>query len=269
MKRLLLLVPFFAVASCARFPGTDSVASQYPRINFVVQLRGQVNDTSTQYGDQNPGTAYLYYVAIRAITTDEEPNTGAPSPVIGDNTPNGFVAGSPTHFVEYQSNLPTQQFPYRLFRFNPGPTENDPDNPVNLGSFIDTTNIQGIGPIINFTRPADTANQNELRFDLFLNQLATPEIAVEDIKRIQVNILTMSRKSTLGSGDRSWDALGDARSSSEIVTAVTLDVRSNRIIDNNSAGGEIEPVDDVVTSSGFGGDPSLDIQYFSVEARQP
>ncbi|RYG47848.1 hypothetical protein EON79_06225 [bacterium] len=269
MKRLLLLAPLFAVASCAKFPGADSVTSQFPRINFVVQLRGEVNDSSTQYGDQDPGTAYLYYVVIRAITTDEQPNVGDPSPVIGENTPNGFVAGSPTHFIEYQSNLPTQQFPFRLFRFNPGPTQNDPDNPINLGSFIDTTNIAGIGPIVNFTRPGDTSNKNELRFDLFLNQLATPEIPVESIKRIQVNILTMSRKSTLGAGDRSWDALGDARNPGEIVTTVTLDVRSNRIIDNTSAGDQIEPIDDVVTSSGFGGDPSLDIQYFSIEARQP
>ncbi|CAN5409385.1 hypothetical protein BH11ARM2_BH11ARM2_33310 [soil metagenome] len=255
MKRILLLTPLLLIASCAKFPDNDT-SSRFARISFTIQMQGEINDTS----DDTPLTNYLYYVAIRTITTEDVPNTGAPVPVIDSNTPNGFVAGSPTHFVLFDSQRPTQSYPYRLFKFNPGPVETDPDNPINLGSFFDTASTRG--PIVNFVRPTDSANKNELKFDIFLNQLANTDEDATQIKKLQINVLTMNQLATQGVNTRAFDALGNSQSPSEINTTITIDLRSNNIVTNNQG---IEPTGDVIN----GNDPSLDIQNYTVEVHQP
>lgn len=259
MKRLLLLTPLLLVASCARFPDSGSASSNFARLSFTVQLQGQVNDVQ----DDTPLTNYLYFVAIRTITTEDVPNVGAPVPITGDSSQavgNGFVAGSPTHFVTFDTSRPTQPYPYHLFRFDPSSTPDDPSNATNLLSFVDTASIRG--PIVNFVRPSASSNKNELKFDLFLNQLANTDEEAANIKKIQINVLTMNQLATSGISTRAWDGLGNSRSPSEINTSITIDLRTNNLVTNNQG---LEPTGDVVN----GDDPSLDIQNYTVEIRRP
>jgi hypothetical protein len=239
-------------ASCAKFPDTAGPGN-FARITFRMRVAGNINTVQ----DDTPLTNYVYIFAIRVLTTDETPNTGAPQPVVGENNPNGFVAGSPTHFVQFDpARNPTR--PFTLYRFNPGPSPGDPTNPINLASWVETTSSRG--PIID---QFDESTPNELRFDVFVNQLVNSDAEANTVRRLQVNLLTMNRLANQGSTrDRSWDALGDQRLPSEISTFVTVDLRTNQIVDNRQ---NIEPTGDVVNLS----DPDLDISDFSIEVQQP
>ncbi|RYG36004.1 hypothetical protein EON81_11070 [bacterium] len=252
MKRFAPFALLLAT-SCARFPGTDGAASQFPRITFRIQMRGNADD--------RPIAGNQYYVAIRTITDPSSPSEGAPVQVAaGIGGPgNGFVAGKPTHFVLFDPAISALS-PYRLYKFQINPT--DPDDPKNLTSFFDTSN--GRGRILNFSTPSG-GNPNELYFELFLNQLSDTDDSANEIRYLQVNILTMNVKAD-GSNDniRSWDALGDSRPGSlDVVSYLNIDVKANRIFDNRDF---LEPIDDV---QGRDNSPSLDIQNFSIEVTQP
>ncbi|RYG47847.1 hypothetical protein EON79_06220 [bacterium] len=252
--RRLALLGLLLATSCARFPGTDGGASRFPRISFRIQTRGAI--------DSRPRLGNQYYVAIRTIRDASVPNEGAPVQVSegAAGAGNGFVAGKPTHFIRFDPSV-SAQFPYRLNRFILNPE--NPDDPNNLINYVDISN--GRGQIVIFTVPGDDTNPNELSFDLFLNQLADSDAAANEIRYLQVNILTMNVAAN-GANDnvRSWDALGNSRfGSPDVITYLNVDTRSNRIFDNQS---RIEPTDDV---QGGSPDPSLDIQSFSVEVRQP
>jgi len=241
-----------AGGGCAKFPDGGGVG-EFTRVSFRFRVSGAINDAV----DTTPLSQYVYIVAVRALDTEDVPNVGAPAPVIGDNSPNGFVAGSPTHFVVYDSTRAAR--PFILNKFNPGPTAGDPDNPINLGSWFDTSATRR--PIINFTSPVNGGDPKELKFDLFVDQLVDSDNLAPNLKKLQVNILAMNVKST-SSARRSWDALGNSLSPTEIVTTLTVDLRFNQII-NNASG--IEPENDTV---GFV-DPDVDISDFTIEVQRP
>jgi len=249
---LIGAVALVLAPGCARFPDDGGIGN-FTRISFRFRVQGKINDAN----DESPLTQYVYIVAIRTLTTDDIPNTGAPSPVIGDNTPNGFVAGSPTHFVLYDSTRPAQ--PFTLFKFNPGPTPGDPDNPVNLSSWFDTTPTRG--RIINFVRPQD-GDPAELQFDLFANQLVDSDADADTIRRIQVNILTMTRLSTTPGGTRIWDSIGNSQLPSEINAFLNVDLRGNSVVNNQL---NTEPTGDTVA----GNDPDIDLTDFRIEVERP
>jgi hypothetical protein len=217
-----------------------------------MQVGGRFNDAI----DDTPLTQYIYIIGIRVLTTDTIPPTGEPIPVIGGNSPNGFIAGSPTHFVIYDPTRAGQ--PLILNKFNPGPTPGDPSNPVNLSSWFDTAPTRG--RILNFTLPGDLAGR-ELRFDIFANQLADSDNLAADIRRIQVNFFAMSRLAT-SPGSRVWDSLGNSLNPGEVNTFVNVDLRSNLTVDNRLG---IELASDTVGGS----DPDLDIVDFSIEVQRP
>jgi hypothetical protein len=241
------------VGGCARFP--DTPETSFTKLSFRLRVAGAINDSR----DDTPLTSYVYIVAIRVLTTEEIPNTGSPQPVINDNSPNGFVAGSPTHFVVYDSQRPAQ--PFTLNKFLPGPTPGDPDNPINLAQWTDTAPTRG--RIVNYSRPGDPgADPRELRFEIFANQLVDSDDQADQIRRIQVNILTMNRLSNQGSGQRTWDALGDTRNPAEINTFLNIDVRANLIVDNLLG---TEPADDTAGAL----DPDADLIDYTIEIERP
>ena len=255
MKHLALAAFLLAGVGCAKFPN-DGGLGNFTKITFRIKVAGNINTTQ----DDTPFTNYVYLVAIRTLTSEEVPNTGAPVPVIGSNTPNGFVAGSPTHFVQFASDNPQRAYPFTLYKFNPGPTAGEPDNPVNLASWFDTTSTRGA--ITNFQRL--DSDPRTLQFELYVNQLVDADSAASTIKKLQINLLTMNRLATGGSGGRLWDALGNATIPSEVSTTITVDLRSSTTVDNRF---ETEPS---TTSDVSGGnDPDLDIRDFSVTVQQP
>ena len=255
MKRLWLAAIPLLATSCAKFPANGGIGN-FTKITFRIKVAGNINTTQ----DDTPFTNYVYIVAIRALTTEDVPNTGAPVPVIGSNTPNGFVAGSPTHFVQFASDNPLRSYPFILYKFNPGPTTGDPDNPVNLASWFDTTPTRGA--ITNFQRL--DSDPHTLQFELFVNQLVNTDADASTIKKLQINLLTMNRLATSGSSGRLWDALGNANVPSELTTTITVDLRSNNTVDNRF---ETEP--STTPDVTGGNDPDLDIRDFSVTVQQP
>lgn len=252
MKKVFLLLPLLAGSGCAKFP-EDGTQAQFTRIRFTVRMRGEVNTAD----DDSPLTNGLYYVAIRATKDINPLPQTAPVPVYVSGTPNGFVAGSPTHFVRFLAENPLVSYPYTLFRFSPGPGPGDPDNDVNLATFFDQT--PNTGPLINFTRPRD-GDGRTLQFDIFTDQLAGNATDAQLLTKLQVNFLTMNKLSTAGTTGRVGDSLGDNRTPSGNAF-VNVDLRSSNTVRNDG----LEPTEDT-----FGGDDSsLDIQDFTIEVIRP
>jgi hypothetical protein len=263
MKKALPLA-LLLLGGCARYP-EGGAGSNFARITFRVRVAGRFNTTQ----DDTPLTNYVYVVAIRAIQGEGIPNTYPPSPVVGSNSPNdqnyspnGFVAGAPTHFVRFESDRPDQAYPFRLFRFQPVvPTPTNGDNPIDLAAYADTFSSRG--PIVQFERPdADQQNSQELTFTVFANQLVDSDDLAPNLRRLQVNILTMNKPATQGTSDRVWDALGDPGQFGDVSQFVTIDLLTNQIVSNV---GGIEAEGDTTN----GNEPDLDITDFSIQVEQP
>lgn len=250
----LALLGCVAAGGCARFPAQGALGN-FTRITFRFSVSGAINDSL----DGTPLSQYVYIVAIRTLTTDDIPVTGSPLPVVGSPSSNGFVAGSPTHFVQYDS-LRTSQ-PFVLNKFNPGPTPGDPSNPINLTSWFDTAPTRG--RIVNFVRPIDPGgNPRTLQFDIFTNQLVDSDNLAANLRQLQVNILTMNRTANTGGGTRVWDALGNSLNPTELNTFITVDLRTNTVTDNRNG---VEPQADTVGAN----DPDVDISDFTIEVQRP
>lgn len=253
MKRFALLLPLLLGGACAKFPDGGGNAN-FTRVRFTMRFRGPV-DTAE---DASPLTSGVYIVALRATPDLNPVPQTAPVPVYVAGSPNGFVAGSPTHFVRFLSENPLAAYPYVLNRFAPGPGPGDPDNDVNLASFFDQTPAKG--PLVNFVRPSD-GDPNVLQFDVFVNQLADSDTLANGLNRLQVNLLSMNKLSTAGISDRSGDSLGDNRSP-DGNQFVSVDLRTSNVVRNL---GGLEPPSDT-----FNGDvPSLDLVDFEIEVIRP
>jgi hypothetical protein len=212
-------------------------------------------------GTINPN--YIYDIALRASSSSNPDVQNAPLPTLSSNNPNGRMAGSPTHFVEFYAPAsdPTIE-PFVLYRFSlqsEVPNPSDPNNAINLASWARS----GRGRIVNFT-PVTTGSSNTLQFSIFTNMLADTDAAANALESLQVNLLTMNRISSQGGGNRTIDSLGDNNSSSGINTFLKVDLRASGSYNNliPGPGYQIEPTGDCP-------DPDLDVTDFSIDVAKP
>jgi hypothetical protein len=160
--------------------------------------------------------------------------------------------------VEFNTLNPNASFPFVLYKFAPGPTADDPTNPTDLSRFSDTTTTRG--PLVSFVQYIP--GTNELKFDIFTNQLVDSDAAAQTLQALQVNLLTMNRYANQGAGTRAWDAIGDNRVTSGL-SFISVDLRRNNIVTNTAT--SLEPEGDVTNAN----DPDLDIIDWSIEVQRP
>ena len=243
-----LLVPL-ALASCAKFP-EDGDANNFTKVTVRLEFAGPINPN------------YVYDVAIHATSDTHPETTLAPQLVLteqGSTSPNGRMAGSPTHFVEYsESSGSTVTFPFKLYVFGPGPGPNDPDNPINLAQYTESSRRR----IINFTQPSDESNV--LYFELFTDQLVNTDSEAQGLQTLLVNVLTMSRLQNLSGGTRVIDAYGNTRSTA-LNDFLRVDLRQNRIYTDSA---DNEPEGDTLPSS-VGVDPAIDLVGYTIQVQLP
>lgn len=240
MGRWLLVA---GVLGCAKSPPGISGAG-VTRVIFTIRFDDRIDPT-------------LYYdVAIRATSELNPPPQLAPIPVVADGgSPNYRMAGSPTHFVEFNNLDPYSAQPFLLYRFKTqleSPNPSDSQNPINLAQYPLVLDR----PIINFT-PYEQGT-SELHFEITTDQLADNADAAKALNTLQVQILTMSRLANGTPGTRTVDYLGP-RGNPEFVN---IDLRASRIYSNANSGGVLE-------TNGDCEQPSLDIKDWSVEVRRP
>lgn len=233
MRRLLVLLLAAALAvGCAKFPD-QGVLPRSTVLVFRMTVDGKIRSGSEP--DSN-GLPYIYMIALNP-STQENPTSQGPIPVIAPPWGNGFVAGSVQYFVWWN---PQQSPRYALYKFR------------------DTTLTEyyQVGVPINYV-DVPTGGK-AIEFQLDLSQLAASPEEAQSYRSLQVNFLTMDRIPTSGT-QKFWDALGDGRLQTEINSPVTIPLRSSGIYDNQRAGG-LEPRGDQP-------DPDLDIVDWSVEVR--
>lgn len=179
---------------------------------------------------------YVYIVALNP-STEDNPTTQGPIPVIAPPWGNGFVAGQARYFVGYNFLIPGQ---FNLYRF--------------VDANLNEYEFAGIPVVFEEVTPGT----NRLRFELTLGQLASSAAEAATYRSLQINFLTMDRVPQSGSA-KSWDALGDGRLPSEINSPITVSLRFSRTY-TNATFFNLEPRGDVA-------DPDLDIVDFIVEVR--
>jgi hypothetical protein len=205
-----------------------------------MSVEGKINTAS----DSDPLSNYIYIVALRVSNeVNPQPQTN-PQPIF-DVNPNGFVAGQPTHFIEFNSLNPGASFPYTLYAFR---KTGNPSDPIDLAQFAPS-----VSNIINFTRPG--SNGNTLEFEVFLPQLAESLDEANNFISMQVNFLTMNRKALSNAGGRVIDFLGDNRDITQLNSAIRVDLRTN---DRRFNTGDFEPQGDTA-------DPDLDVVDWEVQ----
>lgn len=251
LKPLLALGAIVAVNGCAKFPEGGG-ANGFTRIIFRFEVAGRLN---TQFDDDV--TNNIYAVAIRA-TDDINPQPQlAPQAVVGENNPNGIVAGSPTHLVLIGPNASE---PYELYRFytqEEVPFPNDPDNPINLNFPPRSTR----GRILNY-QPISSQTR-VVQFELFTNLLADTDTEAQALNSLQVNFLTMNRRAGEGGGTRVSDSLGIQTTTPAEFEFVKVDLRANGTYDNTRT--NIETDGDVIPVN----EPDVDIVNWSIEVQRP
>lgn len=223
-----------ALSGCAKFPDNpfDTAGT---RLILTARTDGPIR-TGQEPG--SGGVPYVYLIAFR-FSDQENPIDDGPLPVIGSPWGNGFVAGNATHFVLWD---PTQASEYTVYRFDDASLQN----------------WTPIGVPVNSER-VETGD-DRLRFELVLGQLIPDPTALDRLRSVQVNYLTMDRIPVGGSGSKRWDALGDSRLPSQINATVTIPLTTSGVYDNARAGG-LEPRGDQA-------DPSLDLVDWSLEVRR-
>lgn len=229
MTRVLcaLFALFGALLGCAKFP-TGGQEFFTKRLHFTIEMNAPINPN------------YVYIVAIND-GDDLTGSQGGPIPVIAPPWGNGFVAGKCTHFVSYGA---FQGGPgYLLYKFTD----------ENLLTYVQ------VGLPVSYVIP--DAESNRLEFEIDLSQLRPPPEDANEIKALQINILTMDRVPAADdTNPKFWDAFGLSTDPNSINDYITIDVRVDRIYSNSDL--NIEPEGDVQ-------DPSLDIVDWQIEIRSP
>lgn len=261
-----LLLSALILGGCAKFPesGADNSATH---LIFRFKMAAPIN----------PNCRYI--VAIRTLqpttgtpATDPlnaDPNRG-PIPVADVGSKNGFVAGSPTNFVEYNEGLAER---YQISRFATKAEAPDPsdDNPINLGAITQT----GVVYLTNNVDPRPSANGgasygDTLGFELDLRDLTLNDATARTAVAIQFNILAMSYAVGAGNtGDRVMDALGNQRTTTTFNAFVNnVSLLSSRIYRDADRGGDEELENDTFSINGRTL-PSVDIVDWTLEVRRP
>ncbi len=226
----LLLVAFMLIG-CAKFP--DTPGDRVTRLIFSMTMNGPVRTGQEPGGS---GIPYVYMVAMRT-STEENPITQGPIPVIGPPWGNGYVAGNATHFVWWD---PTAANDYLLYRF----LDTELNNRVVIGVPVASENV--------------VVGSNRIRFELLLTQLVEVATDADLLQSLQVNFLTMDRIPQTGT-QKEWDALGNGAIPSQINEFVRIPLGRNGIY-NNLTTANLEPAGDQPN-------PELDIVDWSVEVR--
>lgn len=211
---------------CARYPNAGGGAGT-TRLTFTMNTDGPV-----RFGTESgaAGVPYIYMVAIRT-STDVNPTTTGPIPIVAPPWGNGFVAGGATHFVWWDPTQSSSQ--YTIYRF--------------IDSTLQQWASVGIPTNVDIVSPGSST----LRFEVDMAQLEPDPLLRVQIKSVQVNFLTMDRIPT-GGTSKFWDALGDGRLPSEINTWITIPVQSDRLVNNSNSGllevrgDQLEPALDLV-----------------------
>lgn len=245
MKWIAVAGLSLAFAGCAKFPA-NPVGQEFRRLIFRLRVAGEIRPD------------YLYFVAIRT-SRDANPDANGPVPVITFPNANGFVAGQPTHFVQYDPTLSRPFIIRRFVKSSEEPNPPDPNSPVDLTKWTD------IGVPISYSDvPPGT---RELVFEISLNQIADSVDEAGQLLSLQVNFLTMNRLLTTDTSNRVYDALGDTRSINEINDYVRIPLTTSRVYDNQFFN-FLEPTSDSPANTDSP-DPDLDIVDWSVEVRTP
>lgn len=187
-----------ALSACAKFPPPGTANGNFTQVTFSLTLSRQVNIN------------YTYIVAITASPLVNAPGQSAPVPVFDPSkNPNGFVAGSPTHYIIFNAANENIQ-PFQLFRFalqTEVPNPQDPTNTVNLAVSAPSTRgvITNFQPV-NAGTNSDPGTSNTLQFTLFTNLLGDTDAQAQLLKTLQVQFLTMN--TTQATSSRVIDFLG-------------------------------------------------------------
>jgi hypothetical protein len=211
------------LVGCARYPAIVTPGAG-KRLVITFELAAEVNPN------------YVYIVAFNP-SVDVNPPVIGPIPVIAPPWGNGFVAGTATHFVRWDS---FQSPRYLLYAFRA----------ANLLEYFP------IGSPVNFVEVPPGGRRFQFELDLVQIAGGTP---VADLKSLQVNILTMNVVPQGTGGNKVWDALGDGRLPSGVNEYIKIPLTVNGVHNNTTFLG-LEPQGDVI-------DPGLDIVDWQIEVR--
>ncbi len=222
--RARYLLPILGLLGCAKSPLTPDADAT--RLIFRMSIDGQVRSD------------YVYIFAIRT-STDLNPTTEGPLPVVAFPTNNGFLTGNATHFVRWTPE--TRQ--YTLYKFT--------DTSLSF--------YNAVGIPLNSVDV--TTGSKTLGFELSINQLADNPTDAKALQSIQVNLLTMNRLLDPSSGSsRIIDSLGNNQNIAEINSFVRIPLATSQVYDN-SRFSFLEPATQDTN------DPDLDIRDWSIEVR--
>jgi len=250
------------IAGCAKYPPTGS-GNGFPLITFSFTVANRLHVPTE--GDPS---FYLYYVGITASNSLNPDPKLSPQPVVSDSSQNGFMAGSPTHFVLFQSQNPQSAQPFQLFQFlpNSGGTSNpaDPTNPINLTQWV-LSNRASIVKYVQWTptqpAPGQETGYNTISFSIFANALADTDADAMNLHTLQVNFLTMNRSGKGSGGTRIIDSIGNDRDPSQINAYVQVSLDTDGIYSNTTGlYSGLEPPNDTLG----GADPDVDIVDWSI-----
>ncbi len=235
--------------SCAKFPANSG--ANFTAITVTFTVAGQINPN------------YIYDVALAPYDVPNPTLTGAPLIVInGTNNPNGRMAGSPCEFVEYPSPAGINSAtPFALYQFATAAQTggNTNGNPINLAVY----STSQLGVITNFTTPQTGGPTNQLSFTIYTNELTAADGATgKKLQSMQLNIMTMTRPSNLGSGARIIDGLGDDRNANGLNGFLQVNLLQSSPYTNANG---FEPAGDTLG----GTDPDIDIIDYTVTVSHP
>ena len=224
LRGALAALAALSLVGCAKSPlSPDADAT---RLIFRMNVDGQVRSD------------YVYIFAIRT-STDLNPTTDGPLPVVAFPTNNGFLTGNANYFIRWTPE--TRQ--YTIYKFT--------------DSSLSFYNAVGI-PLNSIDV---TTGSKTLGFEISINQLADNATDAKALQSIQVNLLTMNRLLDPSSGSsRIIDSLGNNQNISEINSFVRIPLATSQVYDN-SRFSFLEP-----TTSDTN-DPDLDIRDWSIEVR--
>jgi len=142
----------------------------------------------TVSGVINPN--YYYFVVIN--TSNDSTGASGPVPVVAPPWGNGFVAGSATHFIEYNGSLPYDG--YSVYTFTSGSSLN-----------------QYTATAIPTQDTAASSLSNSLEFTIPLSDIATSSISASSMTSIQVNMIATNRLPTspTDTSSKEFDSFGD------------------------------------------------------------
>lgn len=217
------------LTSCAKYP-TGPAGQTTKRIDISMTVAGTLN----------PG--YVYIFAFNP-SSDPNPTTTGPLPVVAPPWGNGFVAGNCTYFVQWTpSQIPT----YTIYQFT---------DPL-------LNNYLPVGTPVTFT-DVPTGGGHKLEFSIDLSQIAPDLATANSYKSLQLNLLTMDTVPRGSGGSKNFDSIGDDRTAQGISQWLTIPLTTTGTY-TNATYGIIEPTGDVISDN----DPALDISDFSIQVFQ-